>query len=314
MKKLLIILMNIILALSLLVLSGCGGDEQTPDVGGGGGGSTDTGDCSHSWGDWALTSSQDTYCEDRTYTRTCTDCGRVEEKQGADGDHNFTVTTVEPTCIAEGYDTHTCTKCGKTLQNDNFTSPTGIHTADSSGFCTVCKRGVAMTEGLEIEIAGYGRYATVVGYHGSSTAVNVPAEYEGVPVTMIADNAFAGSSELVRVDIPDSITDISGCAFSDCDSLEYNVYEGCNYLGNSDNPYYAVIGEIEIGSGEITIHEDTVLIADAAFAENDAVTSVTIPSGVRIIGDFAFTFCDELESISIPDSVKMLGGVGVLRR
>ena len=113
MKKLLIIPMNIILALSLLVLSGCGGDEQTPDVGGGGGGgSTDTGDCSHSWGDWALTSSQDTYCEDRTYTRTCTDCGRVEEKQGADGDHNFTVTTVEPTCIAEGYDTHTCTKCG----------------------------------------------------------------------------------------------------------------------------------------------------------------------------------------------------------
>ena len=48
-------------------------------------------------------------------------------------------------------------------------------------------------------------------------------------------------------------------------------------------------------------------IADWAFAGNDALVSVKIPSTITKIGDGAFDNCRKLEELEIPDSVKEIG-------
>ena len=48
-------------------------------------------------------------------------------------------------------------------------------------------------------------------------------------------------------------------------------------------------------------------IADSVFAGNTALTSVTIPSGVKKLGWFAFSGCTSLTSVTLPASVESIG-------
>lgn len=76
------------------------------------------------------------------------------------------------------------------------------------------------------------------------------------------------------------------------------------------------------GSAVITGYEgtDTVLvlpdtlggaqvteIGESAFAQNQSITSITIPEGIKEIGDFAFNDCSGLKKVSLPDSLVAVG-------
>ncbi len=101
--------------------------------------------------------------------------------------------------------------------------------------------------------------------------------------------------------IPDSVTTIDGCAFSNCDSLTSVtipervtaiadwVFSSCNSLTS------------------ITIPDGVTSIGNFAFIGCSSLTSITIPDGVTTIGDYAFEYCDSLASISIPNSVTTIG-------
>lgn len=74
------------------------------------------------------------------------------------------------------------------------------------------------------------------------TEIVIPAEYKGLPVTIIAESAFADSLNLMKVEIPDSVVEIHQSAFEDCaclteiivpDSVKYmdgQVFSGCDSL------------------------------------------------------------------------------------
>ena len=118
-----------------------------------------------------------------------------------------------------------------------------------------------------------GHIGTVVG------AVTIPDTINGLPVTSIGNDAFAGCSYyFTSVTIPDSVTSIGYAAFADCMSLT-NVT-----IGNS------VIG-----------------IGDLAFSWLDSLTSVTIPNSVTSLGYGAFAECIRLTSVTIGDSVTSIG-------
>jgi PKD repeat protein len=59
---------------------------------------------------------------------------------------------------------------------------------------------------------------TITGYIGPAGDLVIPGEIDGLPVTAIAKNAFAGSS-LTSVVVPDSVTSIGAGAFNNCDDL-----------------------------------------------------------------------------------------------
>lgn len=60
---------------------------------------------------------------------------------------------------------------------------------------------------------------SVTGYSGSQTAVVIPAEYLGLPVTAIGENAFQGNTTMESVAIPSSVTRIGTSSFKGCTQL-----------------------------------------------------------------------------------------------
>ena len=127
-------------------------------------------------------------------------------------------------------------------------------------------------------------------------------------VTSIGEYAFCACSRLTSVEIPDSVTSIGEKAFSNCSSLTFQEYGNCQYLGNEENPYFALIQATNTNYSAYTIHENTKVIAAKSFYNCARMSSIVIPDSVTSIGEAAFHSCESLTSVVIPDSVTSIGG------
>ena len=122
----------------------------------------------------------------------------------------------------------------------------------------------------------------------------------GNGVTSIGYEAFYWCESLASITIPDSVTSIRSSAFygtayyNDADNWENEVL----YIGN-----HCIEANSDI-SGDYTVKAGTKTIADSAFSNCYALTSIDIPDSVVDIGYDAFYYCDALESISLGNGVK----------
>lgn len=126
-------------------------------------------------------------------------------------------------------------------------------------------------------------------------------------VTSIGDGAFYMCKELEKIIISDSVTSIGQVAFLDCNGLKFNEYDNALYLGNENNPYYALI---KVKSKDIThciISEGCKVVSDSAFQDCTSLTSITIPDGLTFIGDKSFYNCSGIDSITISKGVTSIG-------
>ena len=117
-------------------------------------------------------------------------------------------------------------------------------------------------------------------------------------VKSIGLNAFYNCVNLKNINIPSSVTSIDYEAFEGCSSLQYNEYDNALYLGNSGNPYYAMIKAKNTSVTSININENTKMIADIALSHCKNLTSITIPSGMRSLGYAIFSKCDSLTDVT----------------
>ena len=121
---------------------------------------------------------------------------------------------------------------------------------------------------------------------------------------------------ITTVSIGDGITSIGYSAFYQCTNLA-NITGGsglifvtsnafydtqwCNTAANNNKVNY--IGRIAyIGtgvSGDVTLADGTIAIADDAFRDNWTITSVTIPATVTSIGNNAFLSCYTLATVNL---------------
>lgn len=132
------------------------------------------------------------------------------------------------------------------------------------------------TESLTYERIGNG-YAVKEETENVENIV-IPAQYEGLPVTVIGESAFAYSrhnSDILSVTIPDSVTTIERNAF-------YNRSE-----------------LVTVNIGE---NSELTTIGNNAFSGNSSLTSIYLPSGVTSIGNSAFNNCGGLERITVSES------------
>lgn len=111
--------------------------------------------------------------------------------------------------------------------------------------------------------------------------LTIPSEYNGKPVTSIADEAFAYCFNLTSVEIPESITNIGNYAFFGCSNI-----------------YIAIENETELpetpkGLKSVIINGNGTVIGEEAFEYCSELETVELYN-VAEIGDYAFFCCSSL--------------------
>ena len=258
---------------------------------------------------------------------------------------------------------------------------TGIHNFVDE-VCTNCGKEIVYSEGLEYELVN-NEYYKVTGIGTcSDTELYIPKIYNDLPVKEIGYQAFYYCDSLTSVTIPDSVTSIGTYAFNRCRSLTnivipnsitsigYGAFDDCTSLVSILIPEsvtsigidafhdcYKLVEVINKSSLDITkasyglsalevhtdatkivnkdeylfytydetnfllgyVGEDTDLILPesyngekyeiykhAFFVRHD-ITSITIPDSVSSIGERAFTSCEKLTSVMIGNGVASIG-------
>lgn len=144
----------------------------------------------------------------------------------------------------------------------------------------------------------------------------IPAEYEGKPVTAIADTAFFGCQSLSAVEMAEGITSIGNQAFQGCTNLSevkipasvtsigFDAFHNTAYFNNVKNwdNHLLYIGTCLVAgnkdnlAGSVVINEGTRLVADYTFFQNQ-FTAVSIPASVKVVGKNAFAECAKLADV-----------------
>lgn len=101
-------------------------------------------------------------------------------------------------------------------------------------------------------------------------------------------------TDIVAVEIGNSVTSIGQEAFLYCDNLESVTIPG-TVLNISDYAFYDCSGLTSM-----TIPNGVTSIGESAFRGCSGLTSVTIPSSVTSIGEVAFYGCDTLQEMYFP--------------
>ena len=126
-------------------------------------------------------------------------------------------------------------------------------------------------------------------------------------VKVIGDRAFCFCFSLESIRIPSGLKTMLGTSvFGNCVSLQYNEYNGSQYLGNEDNPYLLLEHYKEDSNDYSTLHPDTKIIGAGAFSHK-SISKITLPDSVEVICYQAFGYCNNLKEVYIPDSVKVVG-------
>ena len=263
----------------------------------------------HSFGPWQ-TKTPATCTAEGVEIRSC-ECGETEERPISLIDHSWQ----DATCTSP----KTCSAC-KTTEGMAKGHSIIEATCYSPASCEVCNETlgdpVNHSYSYNAKCVYCGEYAPVGNYkfvsNGDGTcsltaggSYNVNAVIPGIApngdiVTKI-DGAFSGSSSLVSVIIPDTVTEIGYKAFVNCSSLvSVSIPSSVTKIG-----YAAFNGCKSLES--IEIPDSVESIGEAAFGNCIAFKSFTIPNGVKTIGKYAFSNCYDLKGVTVGSGVESIG-------
>ncbi len=194
---------------------------------------------------------------------------------------------------------------------------------------TVGEEGVYITEytgaSKEVQIPQKIEDKSVVGIDAEAFWYKSDIVTIELPDTLVAigSRAFQGCKSLESVELPESIMILEDACFAQCESLEsINIPESLYYVGGGafdDTPFIAEYKDDSIilddrifyfyrgTSDYVEIPEGITCISASAFLECDSVARVDIPETVEIIGSYAFYGCDSLKSIKLPKNLTELG-------
>lgn len=161
----------------------------------------------------------------------------------------------------------------------------------------------------------YEDYTIITEYFGEDFRVNIPSRLGGKQVKGIGDNAIGMSILAIDiVDIPKSVVYISPSAFSGCTTTTiYTVAESNPVYKSEDGVIYSKDGKslLHYPSGRL---EDTITVSDSveviggyAFANNEDVVRISLPSSITSIGEHAFDGCDKLNKLNFPEGITQIG-------
>ena len=153
-----------------------------------------------------------------------------------------------------------------------------------------------------------------------SGQVVIPEYIGGFPVTTIGENSFSGGSNITSIVVPENTTSIGLEAFMGCSNLvDIHIGSLVSYIGlgafwgckNLENVYIKNIASwcnIDFGIGSVyggLTHP--MYYASNLYLNDELLTEVTIPEGVKTIGSGAFYNCNFINHIIISNTVTKIG-------
>ena len=141
-------------------------------------------------------------------------------------------------------------------------------------------------------------YVTLTKYIGQATDVAIPAELDGMTVTEIGAECFAGTS-VVSVTVPDSVIVIEYAAFSGCESLaSITLPENMLYLGQQVFMNCTSLKEITLPATGITEYGWGMFLGSG-------LEKVSFREGMEVLPANMFLGC-KLKEVALPSSVKTI--------
>ncbi len=141
---------------------------------------------------------------------------------------------------------------------------------------------------------------TITGCDEGMTEVVIPEQLDGMTVVTISSQAFRGNTEIVSVELPDTVTYIPSNAFRGCTSLErVKLPAGISYISSYSFTECSSLKEVAIPDGIGSIGE-------AAFWKCSSLTEIRLPESLTDLDDAAFMACSSLERIELPSKLTVL--------
>lgn len=157
-----------------------------------------------------------------------------------------------------------------------------------------------------------GENATITHYGGSDADVVIPSDLDGHTVANLGGGAFAGSTGVVSITLPETVSFIDDSCFHGCTDLKtFTVEDGNESYAVTDGVLFSADGQDLIcyppatEGTSYTIPDGVVEVWSSAFAKS-SLTSVTIPDSVLYLDDWSFAEVP-LESLELPDSILEIG-------
>jgi len=137
--------------------------------------------------------------------------------------------------------------------------------------------------------------------HISNNSIILGCHTSNIPsyATSIADNAFKGCINLIKITIPENIASIGCYAFDGCSNLEIITFYADSYPLSIGEHAFSYCRNLV----KINIPEGIKYIAERTFEGCSSFTGFTIPNSVTSIETRAFSWCSKLGSINIPSGV-----------
>lgn len=169
-----------------------------------------------------------------------------------------------------------------------------------------------------------GTNASVTGYTGAGGHVQIPAEFQGRPVTAIGDGAFSGCAQITQITVPEGVTAIGAQAFYYCAQLAAislpesvvtigdSAFAGCRSLPEVGLPARLTqLGDSVFAGcailGRVTLGTNLSALGNYAFAQCAGLTNISLPASLQSLGESAFAGCASLEAVGLPDTLTRLG-------
>lgn len=151
-------------------------------------------------------------------------------------------------------------------------------------------------------------YTIDVGKYYKESNVEIPATYNGKPVTKISDGMFENDTNITTITLSSNITYIGNNAFKNCPNLKQIIFK-------SASTYRTASADTHSGSYAITTlavaiskkdpNNNIAFIGESAFYNCVALESIDVSSATTI-GKNAFYGCSKLESVSLNDNLTKL--------
>ena len=132
------------------------------------------------------------------------------------------------------------------------------------------------------------------------TEITIPAEYEGLPVTAIAAEAFMRCRALKNVTIPNSVKNIGKRAFSCSGLTSVTIPGSVEKFGTSVFAECYALTDVKLLNGITRIES-------SMFENCNTLSNIIIPASVTLLNNGAFSHCAGLKSITIPENVDHIG-------